>query len=216
MARSKYSKDFKQQIVDEYVGGSSINQLKIKYQLDYDTIKRWLKGIPDNNTGRFYQKYEIFGDYAYIYVKYHGDYKLVTIDAEDVEKCKQLGIWSIDKNGYISNCKTRTYLHRFVMDAPKNVEVDHIYHDLLDCRKQSLRLANSSQQKMNTHLRKDNISGHRGVSFEPSRNKWVVRVQSHGKLIRKRFASYEDACSFCDEKLAELHQDFRYRESINA
>ena len=210
---ARYPKEFKQQIIDEYISGSSISQLKIKYQLDYSTIKRWLKGIPDNLTGRFYQKYEIFDTYAYIYIKYHEDYKFAIIDVDDVEKCRQLGVWSIGKNGYILNCKTGTYLHRFVMNCPQGIEVDHIYHNLLDCRKQSLRLSTSAQQKMNTRLRKDNTSGHRGVSFEPLRNKWCVRVRNGDKSIRKRFNTYEDACKFCDEKLEELHQEFRYQNS---
>lgn len=209
---TRYPTELKQQVIQEYIEGESINHLSIKYSISYSAISKWLKNVPDNHTGRFYQQYDILDDYARIHIKYHGEYKFALIDKDDVERCKSVGIWSMGKNGYIMNCKTGIYLHRFIMNCPDDMEVDHIYHDLLDCRKSKLRLSNSSQQKMNTHIRKDNTSGHRGVYFDSSRNKWCVNIKNSEKRIMKRFDNYEDACEFCDKMLLELHQEFRYVE----
>lgn len=209
---NKYSQEIKNTIREEYIGGQSISGLATKYNIPYATIKTWVKELPRNGTSRFYQRYEIKEDFAEIYIRSKGSYVIALIDIEDVDKCKNLGIWSLAKNGYISNCKTGIYLHRFVMNCPDNLEVDHIYHNLLDNRKSKLRISTSSEQKMNTKIRKDNTSGHRGVWFDTSRQKWCARVQNKNKRVMKRFDELEDAIAFCEEKRKELHQEFIYKE----
>ena len=211
---NKYSQEIKDTIREEYIGGQSISGLATKYNIPYATIKDWIKKLPSNGTGRFYQRYEIKEDYAEIYIKNKNSYVIALIDIEDVDRCKKLGIWSLAKNGYITNCKTGVYLHRFVMNCPDNLEIDHIYHNLLDNRKSKLRESTSSEQKMNTKLRKDNTSGHRGVYYDKSRNTWNVHLKKDNLRIAKRFSSYEDAVEFCKEKIKELQGEFQYKEEI--
>lgn len=211
---NKYSEELIAQIISEYIDGQSLNRLAIKYNIHYSTIKHWLikRNIPENNTSRFYQHYEIKDGYAEIYIKSNGGYVKALIDTEDVEKCKAIGIWSITKDGYVVNCKTKIYLHRFVMDCPDNKEVDHIYHNLLDNRKSQLRLATSSQQKMNTHIRKDNKSGYRGVYYDKQRGTWNVHLKNGNQRICKRFKNFDDAVNFCEEKKVEIQKEFQYKE----
>lgn len=210
----KYSEEKISAVINEYVNGKSINELSTDYNIHKDTIRKWLlrRNIPNNGTGRFHQKYLIHDDYAEIYIKSNGSYVKALIDIEDIEKCKNVGIWSISKNGYVVNCKSGIYLHRFVMNCPDNIEVDHEFHNTLDNRKSRLRLATSSQQKMNTHIRKDNKSGHRGVYYDKQRNTWNVHLKSGNHRIAKRFKEYNDAVLFCEEKLKEIQGDFRYKE----
>ena len=40
----------------------------------------------------------------------------------------------------------------------------------------NLRLASKSENAFNSKTRSDNTSGHRGVSFDAARNKWMVRL----------------------------------------
>lgn len=40
-------------------------------------------------------------------------------------------------------------LHRFIMEAPRGIEVDHINHDTLDNRRENLRLVTKSQNQQN-------------------------------------------------------------------
>lgn len=203
-------------ILDEYQKGTSKAELYNKYGVHYETINKWLKryNIPDNYTGRFSQRYEIFEElrYAKIYIKNNGSYVECLIDIEDVEKCKFFGIWSLTKAGYVVNCKTGVYLHRYVMDAPNDIEVDHIYHNNLDNRKSQLRLATSRQQKFNEKLRSDNKSGHRGIYWDTERNKWHVNIKNGDTRITKRFDDYNEACNFCDMIFEEWHGEFLYKE----
>lgn len=209
---NKYSQDIKDNIRKEYMGGQSINRLATTYSIPYATIRGWVKELPNNGTSRFYQKYEIKDDYAEIYIRSKNSYIVALIDTEDVERCKKVGIWSVTKSGYVINCKSGQYLHRFVMNCPKELEVDHIFHNPLDNRKKFLRLSNSSQQKMNTKLRVDNSSGHRGIYYDKSRNTWNVNIRNKIKRITKRFPDYESAVIFCEEKMNELHGEFQYKK----
>lgn len=205
--------DEEQLFCDEYNNGKSFATLHNEYNWDYQTMKKWMKrnNIQDNYTGRFSQKYELFDDYANIYIRTHNDFVKAIIDIEDVNKCKAVGIWSLTKAGYVVNCATKTYLHRLVMNCPSDLEVDHINHNLLDCRKQNLRIATSSQQKMNTKRRSNNKSGHRGVSKCSDRDKWLVSIAKNKKRVTKRFDRYEDACEFADKVLEELHGEYQYK-----
>lgn len=123
--------EIKNKIIEEYINGTSINQLHLKYNIKYSTVKNCIlrNNVPDNFSGRFSQKYENCGEYTKIYIKHKGGFIYSLIDTEDVEKCKSIGIWSVSKDGYVENCTTGIYLHRFVMNCPKDMEIDHIYHD---------------------------------------------------------------------------------------
>ncbi len=178
----------------------------------YNTLKKY--NVPSR---RFYQKYEL--DYenniAYIHIKSKGKFLRCIIDIDDVERCKNVGIWSITKDGYVMNCKTGIYIHRLVMNCPDNMEVDHIYHNLLDNRKSKLRISTSSQQKMNTKRRKDNSSGNRGIYYDESRNTWNININFNDKHYRKRFKNKSDAINERN-KIYELgFGEFRYRTQGN-
>lgn len=155
-------------------------------------------------------------DHCEIYIRSHGNYVKCWIDIDDIDKCKSVGIWSLTKSGYVINCKSGIYLHRYVMNCPDDLEVDHKYHNLLDNRKSELRFADSSQQKFNTKTRVDNKSGHRGISWAADRKKWFVNITCRGKRITKRFDKYDDACEFVDKQYAEWFGEYKYNpDSIN-
>lgn len=163
---------------------------------------------------RFNQKYEIVNDHCEIYIRSHNRYLKCLIDIEDIERCKKVGIWSITKAGYVVNCKTKTYLHRFIMNCPDDMEVDHIHHNPLDNRKSELRLATSVQQKYNTKLRADNTSGHRGIYWDTERQKWHINIKNGDYRFTKRLDDYDEACRIVDEKFAEWHNDFLYKKDV--
>lgn len=73
------------------------------------------------------------------------------IDPEDFEKISTHK-WKINKGGYV--CRTINkngllYLHRFIMDASKGQEIDHIDGNKLDNRKSNLRFCTKSQNSYN-------------------------------------------------------------------
>ena len=205
--------EMKDILIEEYINGASINQLHIKYNIDYYKVKKCMidNNIPDNYTGRFTQRYENCGEYTKIYLKQKGEFVCCLIDTEDTEKCKSVGVWSLGSNGYVSNCVSGIYLHRFVMNCPDDMEVDHIYHDPLDNRKSQLRFATSSQQKMNTKKRVDNSSGQRGVYYDKSRNTWNVNINFSDMSFRKRFKNYDDAVNMANVIYKQYFGEYRYK-----
>lgn len=212
------SEDNRNLVLKEYQNGFSVMDLSRKYCIDPTTIRRWLKkyNIVDNGTGRFSQIYELSddGSYTKIPIKSKGSIVYALIDNEDAQKCQEIGIWSLTKDGYVINCKNKIYLHRFVTNADENIEVDHIYHNNLDNRKFRLRFANSTQQKFNTKLRKDNISGHRGIYWDKERNKWHVNIKNRDKRVTKRFENYDEAVNFVETIFNEWHKEFVYKQEV--
>ena len=209
------NKDKENNIIKEYNDNPfvTIKELSLKFKTNETSLFKLLKkhNLP---SPRFRQYYEIKEDIAFIYIKSKGDYIKAIIDTEDYERCKNIGIWSIGKNGYITNCKNKIYLHRFIMNPKEDEEVDHIFHNLLDNRKSQLRIANSSQQKMNTKLRTDNTSGVRGVYYDNERNTWNVNIRNKEKRAYKRFKTKEEAIQYCKLNIRKLHGDFAYNNII--
>lgn len=63
------------------------------------------------------------------------------IDLDDIEKIKDIK-WRLGANGYVYGTGGKynsIKLHRVIMNTPKHLEVDHIFHNPLDNRKKYLR-----------------------------------------------------------------------------
>lgn len=151
----------------------------------------------------------IYDDYAEIitFSPKYGEFK-TKIDLEEVERCKQ-HYWSIRKVYdvkrkmprevyYISTNINRKQvaLHRFIMNAQKGEEVDHIHHRELDNRKSNLRLCNKSQNAMNILIPITNKSGHKGVYWDINlvTPKWMAYIKINQKRYHLGyFTKYEDA-----------------------
>ena len=58
----------------------------------------------------------------------------------------------------------RIYFHRFIMNVPKDMVVDHINGNTLDNRKINLRVVNQKDNHKNVKKKCSNTSGIRGVS----------------------------------------------------
>ncbi len=60
-------------------------------------------------------------------------------------------------------------------------DVDHVNTVKDDNRWCNLRAATRSQNNANSHLRKDNTSGLKGVSFNKERQRWVAQIGISGR-----------------------------------
>lgn len=124
--------------------------------------------------------------------------------------------WYISQ-GYIRR-KTKEnksiFIHRLVMNAPKNMVVDHINGNTLDNRRENLRVVTSSQNSMNrTKLPKHNTSGFLGVYFHKKQKKWraVVKVTIDGKqklVYAKNFNTKEEAHLHREKVAKEIYKEF--------
>lgn len=92
------------------------------------------------------------------------------------------------------------YLHRFILDAPVGIEVDHIDGDGLNCKRLNLRRATPSKNGANRGPNKNNASGYKGVSFDRWGNRWRAAIKVNRKTIRLgTFPDAESAARAYDE-----------------
>ena len=101
-------------------------------------------------------------------------------------------------------------LHRFLMDAPKGIEVDHANGDTLDNRrKTNLRFATHAQNCKNRRKKSDNTSGAKGVHWNKELRKWRARIMADGKrVLIGDFADLEAARAAYNRRATELHGAF--------
>ena len=115
----------------------------------------YIKGITNNTNAEFY------------------------IDKEDYLKVKDI-CWYESSNGYImhKDSKKRVIqLHRFIMNPPKGLVVDHINHNRKDNRKNNLKICT---QKENCLNRKEKA---KGITKAKRNNNIYYIVQLRGKYI---------------------------------
>lgn len=100
-------------------------------------------------------------------------------------------------------------LHRFLLNPPKNKEVDHINGDRLDNRQENLRICDKADNCLNRGLKSDNTSGFKGVSWNKEKNKFEARIQKYGKRLHLGlFDRAEEAAKAYNEVVSLLFKDF--------
>lgn len=90
------------------------------------------------------------------------------------------------------------------MNAKSGELVDHINGDVLDNRRENLRLANKSQNGMNRGVQSNSKSGIKGVSWHKNYNKWCAQLTFEGKRVLTTYhdnvedaiKSYKTAANF--------------------
>lgn len=93
---------------------------------------------------------------------------VVLVDNEDYDWLMQYK-WRHDKDGYartsyyIEGKRFDKRMHRLIMNEPKGIMVDHINGNILDNRKENLRLANNTQNQWNQKPRENTSSKYKGV-----------------------------------------------------
>ena len=102
------------------------------------------------------------------------------------------------------------YLHRFILDVPKGLQIDHKNRNGLDNRKENLRLATHADNVRN----RDNWrkGSYKGVTPRPSKiNPFQARI-TFNKTSENigSFPTAEDAARAYDQKAREYFGDFAY------
>ena len=135
-------------------------------------------------------KFKICKDYV---IGYDHNDKEFYLDIDDYEKVKNI-CWLVGDNGYVKNRYRNLYLHRFVMDCPSDMVVDHIDHNPTNNRKSNLRICKQQQNAINKSIQSNNKTNVVGVHFEKTRNKWVAELTlKHKKVFWQSFDNFEDA-----------------------
>lgn len=144
----------------------------------------------------------------------------VLIDAEDIEKIQWLQ-WRLLKpfeHLYVVSGKNdvkRIYLHRLILSAPDDMEVDHINGNPLDNRKENLRLATRAQNNQNRKMHKRNAVGFKGVVAARKPGRFIGYIHTKEKKVHLgTFGSAEDAARAYNTAATEEYGEFAKLNTI--
>ncbi len=160
-------------------------------------------------TRKNYNEYNLLGDYGIGYALNGEEFYF---DLEDYDKIKNYS-WHINADGYVVTGYIVILMHRLVINCPDDMEVDHIYHNRNDNRKEFLRFATRSQNGMNRELQLNNISGVTGVTWRSDKEKWRASIGINGENIHLGyFDNFEDAVQVRNEAEEKYFGEYRYKK----
>lgn len=107
-------------------------------------------------------EYEVRGDVTAIFLRrLDGSCIETIISTSDLEKVEAFpNSWSALYSEYIKNFYVMGYrkegtitLHRWIMDSPQNLMIDHINHDTLNNTRENLRIVNGTINQLNRKVK---------------------------------------------------------------
>jgi hypothetical protein len=137
------------------------------------------------------------------------------VSARDLEKVmskkwhKSLGRLGIPYFACHKPVSGKIYLHRFIMNCPSDMVVDHISGNTLDNRRENLRICTQAENNRNLPKPKTNTSGYKGVYWNKEVQKWQSYIQINKK--KKRLGSFktpEEAYQAYCEASQKCHGEF--------
>lgn len=124
-----------------------------------------------------------------------------------------------DGNQYLHVGINRSYYqaHRIIWKMVTGEEppefIDHKDGDNLNNRWKNLRPSDNGTNLQNAKLRKDNVSGVKGVSWDAGHRKWLASIAVNKRLYKVgRFDTIEAAIKAINEARDRLHGEFARRK----
>ncbi len=107
--------------------------------------------------------------------------------------------------------KHKISMHRFLVDAPSGMCVDHVDGDGLNNQRANLRVCSQAENTRNQGKRRDNTSGFKGVYFHKRDLKWHARIKTNGTQISLGYHNTpgEAYRAYC-EAAKKYHGDFAH------
>jgi hypothetical protein len=106
------------------------------------------------------------------------------IDKDDYDKIKNYKWYIVDTSYIRASINNKSMLlHRFLMDAKKNIIIDHIDSDKLNNKRNNLLLSDNSRNGKNKKKMDGCTSKYLGVHFWKAKNKWRAQIFHNGKRI---------------------------------
>jgi hypothetical protein len=135
--------------------------------------------------GKAIRPIRIEGDVAYVLLT--KGYEAI-IDADNAETVGLYNWYALENRNSVYGVrryvvdgeKYTSHMHRIIINAPCDMQVDHIDGNGLNNRKSNLRIATNSQNQHNARMRSDNTSGYKGVSFHKPSGLWQARLSVGG------------------------------------
>lgn len=142
------------------------------------------------------------------------------VDDDLYEKIISFGKWSFHQNGYAIIQKSYKKpdgkwgvsvlrMHRLVLNANDGEFVDHINGNKLDNRRSNIRICNGAENRRNVGLRKNNISGYKGVYFAKPKGFFTAQITFENKKIHLGcFTCPIEAARAYNEAAKKYHGEF--------
>lgn len=139
--------------------------------------------------------------------------KVALIDDEDFELVSQYK-WHAHKNKNVFYARSsmdgeNILLHRFILNTPDGIEIDHKDRDGLNCTRENMRLATHTQNNANRGMLRNNTSGYRGVRFYKASGSWQSAISVNA--VHKHLGYFDspiEAARAYDEAAHELFGEF--------
>lgn len=134
--------------------------------------------------------------------------QVILVDDEDFERASAIK-WSVAMHPHTKTYRAygrvngrMTSMSRFIMDAGPGEIIDHANRNTLDNRRANLRRCTATQNRANSQVRRDCLSGYKGVSFNRRNGKWCAQ------LYIGTFVSQEDAAKAYDAAARSVFGEF--------
>lgn len=128
----------------------------------------------------------------------------ILIDNEDWDKIKDIRLRILKQDndkfrvaGRLKGSKKTFYLHRFIMNASINDQVDHIDGNPLNNKKENLRICSNKENSKSQSIRKRNTSGYKGVTWDKQRSKWKAQITINYKHKSLGFFNSKEDAALC-------------------
>ena len=97
-------------------------------------------------------------------------------------------------------------MHRYILMATGESEIDHINGDSLDNRECNLRFATRSLNMHNRGPQKNNTTGYKGVCFDKNRGKYMASISVNRKQYNLgRFDTAEEAAAAYQKRAQQVY-----------
>jgi len=145
--------------------------------------------------------------------------KIAIVDDEDFEWLSQWSWCYAEKNtgspigyakrGFKLNGRSKLLkMHREIMKAPPELQVDHIDGNTLNNQKSNLRICTRNQNNIN-RISKSGVSGYKGVYWFKPDQKWRAKIKLNKKeMLLGYFKCAKEAAMKYDEAAIKLFGEF--------
>ena len=140
--------------------------------------------------------------------------KVALVDADDYERLAQFNWYAVKhrhgfkaaRSAWLGDKKRKMVLmHRAIMNASDDQQIDHIDRDPLNNRRMNLRVATRAENARNTNSRHGSTSTYLGVSWTARDRKWVARIQVQGSCLHLGYFADEMEAALAYDAAARLH-----------
>lgn len=111
--------------------------------------------------------------------------------------------WRLLKGHVVTDVGSKpVYMHRLIMNAPNNMEVDHIDGNRTNNQRTNLRLATRAENARNAKPYNGGTSQYKGVYWLKKQRRWRARIRVDGQFISLGCYGTEEAAAIAYDNAA--------------